>query len=825
MLKRVFGFLAAACLPLWAATVPTPKDVLGFTPGDDYKLADYKDITGYFRKVADASDRVKLIEFGKSSEGRAMYLAVISAAENLRQIERYKDIGRRLALGLASPEEARGLSQEGKAIVWIDSGLHASEVAPVQHSPDLLYRMVTDETADAQRIRKNVILLQIPVINPDGLDNIVHWYRKNVGTPYDQAPLPWLYQKYSGHDNNRDWYMMNLPETRSVTRLLYSEWFPQIIYNQHQAPTFPARIFVPPYAEPLNPNIPASVMEGINLIGSAMKERFALENKPGIISYYGFDAWWNGGLRSVPAFHNMHGILTEVAGYGYATPKDYKISELPERFPNGIPTKEPSVFYERPWLGGRWSVRNAIDYMLTADFAILDLAASRSPEFLYKSWDMARSNIEAGRKAKPFAYVIPAEQWDKSSALELLRRLRLGGIEIRRSRAPFTIGAKAYPEGSYVIPAAQAFRGYLADLMEPQNYPQMLNGMTGPAKRPYDIAGWTLSMQMGVAVERIDQPFQANLEDAGEISLAGPSTDHREDASFLSMAGMLARGDRVRWAKDGKILAASDAGFEQAMWELKKPRVALYEPWTANIDAGWTQWVLDTFRIPVSLLHNNDIQKGSLKAKYDAIILADQNAASILHGIHDGELPGGRSGRGETTALQRPEYTGGIEVTGLAALEQFVRDGGTLIAFDAASELPVQLFPLPVRPSEGYYCPGSILRITVDTKNPLAFGMPAEAYAFSSGGQAWDISLLPQFNKGDRQVKAVAKYAAHDVLASGWLSGEQALIGKDILIDARHGRGHVVLFGFRPQFRGQPYGTFKFLLNAIYLASATSLLP
>ena len=225
-----------------------------------------------------------------------MYVAVISAPENLEQIERYKEISRRLALGQASEDEARNLSREGKAIVWIDSGLHASEVAPVQHSPDLLYKMVTDESPETQRIRQNVILLQIPVINPDGLDNIVHWYRKNVGTPYDQAPLPWLYQKYSGHDNNRDWYMMNLPETRNVTRLLYSEWFPQILYNQHQAPAFPARIFIHyPYAEPLNPNIPAPVMEGINLIGSAMKERFAMENKPGnSLLTYGFerDVWW-----------------------------------------------------------------------------------------------------------------------------------------------------------------------------------------------------------------------------------------------------------------------------------------------------------------------------------------------------------------------------------------------------------------------------------------------------------------------------------------------------------------------------------------------------
>ena len=241
--------------------------------------------------------------------------------------------------------------------MWIDSGLHATEVAPAQHSPLLAYKMLTDEGEEARRIRENVILMQVPVINPDGLDMVVDWYRKNLGTPYELAPLPMLYQKYAGHDNNRDWFMMNLQETRNVARLLFQEWFPQIVYNQHQAPAFPARIFVPPYAEPLNPNIPAPVMEGINSIGSAIKERLARENKPGVLSYHGFDAWWNGGLRSAPAFHNMHGILTETAAHVYATPRVYDASMFPERFANGIPTKQPTVFYERPWLGGKWALR------------------------------------------------------------------------------------------------------------------------------------------------------------------------------------------------------------------------------------------------------------------------------------------------------------------------------------------------------------------------------------------------------------------------------------------------------------------------------------
>jgi hypothetical protein len=436
-----------------SAAVPTPTQHFGYEPGADYKLAKYDEIISYFRKLAAASNRIRLVEYGKTSEGRTSWLAIISSPENLTNLERHREANRRLALGIADPAEAEKLARESKAIVWIDSGLHASEVAPAQHSPELAWRMVSDESPETARIRDNVVLLQVPVINPDGLDMIVEWYRKNVGTPYELAPLPRLYQKYAGHDNNRDWFMMNLPETRNVSRLLFHEWFPHIIYNQHQAPAFPARIFVPPYAEPLNPNIPAPVMEGINLIGSAIKERFARENKPGVLSYFGFDAWWNGGLRSVPAFHNMHGILTETALHGYATPRIYKSGEFPERFGNGMPTRTPTVFYERPWLGGKWGTREAIEYMLTADFAILDLAASRTSDFLRKAWQLARDNIETGKRGQPYAWIVPREQWDPSSAVEMLRRLQMGGITVHEAKGKFTAaGVCCGPDGAPAVP-------------------------------------------------------------------------------------------------------------------------------------------------------------------------------------------------------------------------------------------------------------------------------------------------------------------------------------------------------------------------------------
>ncbi|MGH9664780.1 MAG: M14 family zinc carboxypeptidase, partial [Bryobacteraceae bacterium] len=764
--KRLFLVACAAALS-WGA-VPTPREHFGFTLGDPGKLADYSQIVSYFQSLEKSSNRIKLMEFGQTSEGRPMYVAFLSSPENLKKLEHYRDINRRLALGLADESEAHKLAEQGKIFVWIDSGLHASEVAPSQHAPELAYRMLTDESEETRRIRQNAILIEEPAINPDGLEMVVQWYRKNLGTLYENAPLPRLYQKYSGHDNNRDWFMLNLAETRNVTRLLFAEWFPEIVYNQHQSPPFPARIFVPPYAEPLNPNIPAAVMEGINMIGSAMKERFALAQQPGVLSYWGFDAWWDGGLRSVPAFHNMHGILTETAGYAYPAPKTYLPSDFPDHFGNGIPTKQPTVFYERPWMGGTWGVRNAIDYMLTADFAILDLASARAAHFLYKSWEMAHENIAAGERGTPFAYLVPPDQWDPSSARGMLRRFAMAGIEVRRASAPFQAGGKEYPEGTYVLNAAQPFRGYLMDLLEPQHYPELRAGSGGVTKRPYDIAGWTLSMSMGVQVDRVDRPFQVKLEDEADLAPLAPSRDHRDDSFFLTLADLLKRGVKTRWANDGRLLEEGDPDFGKGAWELHTPRVGVYESWIPNSDAGWTEWLLDTFQAPHAMLHNDDFHSGDLRARADTIILPAQSAASILYGIRPGERPGNRPGM--ETGIQRPEYTGGIELAGLQRLDQFVRDGGTLIAFDPAAALPVEHFPLPLRllihppletperfdnpaPESGYYCPGSLLRITVDTSNPLAFGMPKEAFAFSSGGQAFEVALLPEFNKGDEEIR------------------------------------------------------------------------
>lgn len=453
------------------------------------------------------------------------------------------------------------------------------------------------------------------------------------------------------------------------------------------------------------------------------------------------------------------------------------------------------MFYERPWLGGKWALMDAVEYMLTADFAILDLAASRPQHYLMKAWEMATAQSAQGRKGGPFAYVVPAAQGDGYAAAEMLRRLQIGGIEVRRATAPFAVNGKNFAANDFAaLLAAQPFRGYLVDLMEPQKYPEIRSGTTGPTKHPYDLAGWTLPYQMGVQFERVDQPMRGDHERA-----AAPAR---------------ARGYPPAWRPT--------AGKPD-------PRVAIYEPHVANIDTGWTSWVLDNFQIQHTLLHNEEIRAETCSSRYDAIILAQQSMSSILHGTRQGEAAGRGAGQGQgkTAKLQRPEYTGGIGLAGARQLQEFVEQGGTLLAFDSATELPLTLFPIGVRgvlrsgggegDAGGWYCPGSILRITTKSPaHPVAAGMPKDAYATTTGGQAFEITMLPAFNKGEREVQAVAWYAKKDLLASGWLTGERVVAGKAAVVDARLGKGHVVLYGFRPQFRGQSFGTFRLMLNALY---------
>ena len=828
--------------------------MLGFEPCADYKLATYEAIDQYLRALDVASDRMTLIEIGRSVEGRPLRLAVISSPKNLARLERYRAIAATLARatrdGRALEDaEARALADEGRAVVWVDFGLHSSEVAHAQAAPLFVWRMVSGDSPEIRRIRDDVILLVMPNLNPDGTTQVAEWYARNVGTPFERAPLPELYHRYVGHDNNRDWFMLTQPESQAVARQLYEVWYPQIVYNQHQEAPFPARIFVPPFADPVNPNIPPLVVRGINTVGDAITRRLEQEGKTGAISRVQFDAWWNGGMRTAPYFHNMVGILTETA-HASASPATYDAAKFPATFSNGVSTTEPSTYYPSPYRGGRWTQRDSCEYMLTASMAVVDLASRRREEWLYDIFQMGRDQIRAGAGE---TFVVPPAQWDPPTAVALVNTLRRGGVEADEALDDFSAGGTTYPAGSFVLRGGQAFRAYLRDLLRPQRYPDR-RGAAGGSDRPYDITGWTLPLQMGVRVDEVaaavtvrSRPVTvaeprstgpAVLDGASIIAIDPRLNNSVRLANRLLEAGLTVeratttlRAGTVSYppgafvveatpparrlvtqaiAEDGVLVRGLDTRPAEPMVRLRRPRLGLYRAWGGNMDEGWTRFVLEQFGFSPVTLRNTDVRAGELRNRVDVVIVPDQALASLLTGLSPSVMP--------------EPYSGGLGPQGVAALHEFVAGGGTLVTLDTASELPLVGFGVPVtnlvaglRDAE-FSIPGSLLRLDVDVTHPLAWGMPAEASAFFAQGLAFGPSGphergQPETWTADTTV--VATYSRNGLLQSGWLLGGDRISGKAAIVETRIGAGRVVLVGFRAQHRAQPHATFKFLFNAI----------
>ena len=856
-MKNYFRFLF--CLFFLAsisinAQIPKPSDVFGFEVGADYKLADYDQMLEYYEKLAASTDRVQMIEIGKSVMGRPMKLLFISSEENMKSLEKWRTISEKLSRARISPEEAKKLSYEGKAIVWFDGGMHATERAHAQMTSELMWRIASEESEEMKKIRDNVITLVVPVINPDGVDIVVDWYKKNLGTPYETTGPPILYQKYVGHDNNRDWFMSNMPETKAVTTVLYNQWYPQIVHNHHQTSPSWARIFLPPFRSPVNPNIHPGVTTGVNLVGTAMANRFATKKMPGVISGTAFSMFWNGGMRTTPYYHNQIGILTEVA-HATPTPRFYDPKKKPKNV-GGKPSNGTEIFYPYPWEGGESHFRDAVDYMLTASMGILDLAADKKDEFLYNIYDMGKDAIEDTEKV--FAYIIPKDQWNPSESINLTNILMQGGLEAHKATSSFSVGDKSYEAGSMIFYGAQAFRPYLTDLMEKQDYPDQFLYPGGPPQPPYDLAGWTLPMQMGVTVDKVNESFNINTEPitsklsykegtvngsgnfmfSNKDNLSALAVNRLQKAGYtvaklkadyndFSAGSFVVKGKRNLKNEVSKLSKELGIDFKGAnsidnskIIELNKIKVGLYKSWQANMDEGWTRWMLEQFEFDIDTLHNKDIKNGKL-SQYSAIIFPSQSPNGILHGYRETSMP--------------KKFTGGIGLDGMAKIDQYAKSGGTVVFFDSSSDLAIEQFGLPVRnvisniSSSNFFIPGSLIRMKVDTKNPLAYGMMDEVAASfnrsrafqtikqrkSGEGGAEEIADAPEAN-----VIEVTSYADKDLLMSGWAMGEDRYLkNKSAMMHIPHGNGDIVLFGFRPQFRGQPRGTYKLIFNSIYMGA------
>ncbi len=850
-----------------AQQLPRPEDAFGFRPGADYQLADYDQMVAYYRRLDAATDRVRMLEVGRTAEGRPMYLVIVSSEDNMRALERWQSTSARLARARIGDDEARRLAAEGRAVVWIDGGLDDQEYATGQLMPELIHRVAAEETDEMRKIRHNVVALMMPHMNPDASAKDVAWYREQRGTPFETTRKPRLGQPYVGTDNNRDWFMITQPETWAASRIFYHEWYPQIVYNHHQTGPSYTRIFIPPYADPVNPDIHPGVTAGVNLVGAAMASRYAAKRMPGYVSRAIYSMWWNGGMRLAPYYHNMIGILTETS-HRSPTPYRYDTARWPETIPmrrgEAPRTDGTSIFHPYPWIGAESRFRDAIDYMAEASVATLNLAANYRGELLYNMYRMGRDAIESGEAGRPFAYVMPAEQWDAGEARELLDVLRRGGVEVHRATRAFRADGQEYAAGSYVLYAAQPFRPHLMNLLEPQRYPERRQYPGGPPETPYDLAGWTLPMQMGVAVVRVDATFTAPTEAVADF-VAAPAGEMRGRADFgyvlsprlnasvRAVNRLLAEGERVHRAsapvqagqrrfdagafviekgdrtEERVRIVARELGVDAAglagrpsveLRALQLPRVGLYASWMAEDDMGWTLWLLETYGFVVDTLRNRDIREGDL-SRYHAIILPDQTPEELLAGHPPGTMP--------------EAYVGGVGAAGVAALDRFVRAGGTLIAFDDAADFAIAQLGLPIRnavadiPPERFFIPGSLVRLEVDVAHPLARGMERETAASYQRSRAFEIVRLSKAMEGGRvetpdppaaPVHVVARYGRERVLMSGWAMGEDTyLAGRPAMVRVAHGQGAAVLFAFRPQFRGQPRGTYKLIFNALFAAT------
>jgi hypothetical protein len=847
--------VTASTLAQSAAPLQSPEAAFGHKMGADRELADWPGLQRYFENIAAASDRVELADAGPTTEGRRLIAAIVSSPENIKRLDEIRNNSLRLADPRTLDEAAaEQIVERQPVIVAIGMSIHATEIAATQTAPELLHALATSNDPEVLRTLDDLVLILFPSLNPDGHVITVDWYRKWKGTEFEGSPMPWLYHKYVGHDINRDAFMMNMAENRSLAGFFYRRWHPQVFLTMHQMGPRGARYFVPPNLDPIDRNYDPLVWRTAGLLGHAMALALEEDGRTGVLQNALYDYYWPGYEDSAPLGHNTVTMLTEAASVRIASPITVPADQLTGG--RGFPDHQPSTTFPNPWPGGDWTLRNIVDYNLSAAHGLIEGAARYRRELVRNFYRMGKRQIELGAAGGPFAFIIPHNQFDPHAARKLEELLLQGAVEIRRTLEPFRYRDTVYQDGADIIFMAQPFRAYAKTLLEVQQYPVRRLAPGAAPDRPYDVAGWTLPMQMNVRVDRVDQYFDPGPTTRLERVEIPPQKlwgetrrtsfyviDARGNAGSIAINRLLKTGARVSFLttpfaiegytyEPGSILVADEKGVRQTIEKiaadlglratasggrapgdarpLGRGRVGLYKPWAESIDEGWTRWLLEQYEFEFENITDGDIRKGGLQVRFDAIVIPDIGAERILSGHLAGTMP--------------PDYTGGLGQDGAEQLKQFVAAGGTLITLDSSSELAITLLGAPLRDvtrglsANEYFCPGSIVRIELES-DPLTYGMPRETAGFCSFNTGYDIAARAGADPAAATARIVARYAKDNVLMSGWLEGEKVIAGKGAMAEVRSGQGRAVLFAFRPQHRGQAHATFRLLFNAIHTAN------
>ncbi len=795
------------------AVVP-PEKFLGFRPGADKKLADYGQIVSYL-KTLETTGRLKLVKIGKTTLGKDMYVAIITSEKNMASLEEYKRLAREVYFG-----KDPSVVKRAKPVFLISCTIHSTEIGASQMSMELAYNLVAEKDPRARQILENVILLLVPSSNPDGVDMVVDWYRKTLGTEDEGKAMPWLYHHYAGHDDNRDWYMLNLQETRNLTRIFYREWFPVVILDEHQMGSTGARLFLPPFKEPPSFSVNPLIWRLINLMGTYMAYRVEDSGKTGVLSYELFTAWWIGALDDTAWFHNSIGLLSEMASSKLATPIYIEPTELSISWSDRAYGKR--VTFPNPWKGGWWRLRDIVEYELELSLAGLHYVAQHPEEILATIFKINREEERLGRTQKPYAYRIPLQQEDPTRTAKMMERLIWGGVKVYRAKE----SGGGIQAGDFIIPLSQPYRPYILELFKRYRYPL--------EERPYDVTTTNLPGFMGVEYEAVKTPIKVALEEVKDPYPRGKVMG--EGSYFCGSAEVnYAYRAMIKAARMGLEIYRNPSGGElcfkgprklaerladenhitlkgreklQGFVRVKFPRIAVYKQWGHVMTEGWLRYFLDEYGVPYRVIHNEDIKKGKLK-DYDLIFFPSLNPKFIMGNV-------------KPTGIYRwylnlpKKYMGGIGKEGVKNLIKFVSSGGRIVLMGRAVGLAWEAFRLPVMDglsrAKDFFCPHALVKIKVKNSLPLGLGFKEEVPAVFY--QSVAMRTFPPLQPYIRR-RVVAYFPRQNILLAGYLKGEKYLSRLAAVVDVKYRRGAFHLIGIDALYRAQAAGTFRFILNSI----------
>ena len=844
--------------------IEAPEKHFSYKPGTDRMLLDYEELISYLQKLDAASSRLKMVEIGKSPLGRTMYIAFISAEENIKDLEKLKEINRKLALDPdLSESERETMFNQGKVFFLATLSMHSGEVGPSQAAPLIAYKLLTTDDHQILKWLDNVVYMMVPCHNPDGMDMVVRHYRKYKGTKYEGSSMPGVYHKYVGHDNNRDFVTLTQEDTKAIARIFNLDWFPQVMVEKHQMGSTGPRYFVPPAHDPIAENIDASIWNWTKIFGSNMITDMTEAGLAGVCHSYIFDDYWPGSTETC-IWKSVIGMLTEMASIKYATPIFIEPNEL-KVYGKGLSEYKKSINMPLPWQGGWWRLSDMLEYEIASTMSILKTASTYRKEILKFRNDLCRNEVQNGRTKPPYYYILPIAQHDQSELVELVNLLREHGVTVQRLSKSTMLEDKSFNTGDIVVLLAQPFRAFIKEVMEKQEYPLRHYTPGGEIIKPYDITSWSLPLHKGVKAVEINtrseklESLLEELQTEFKIQKLYPQNFWaaafcvNNNESFKIAFNALKLGLKVERLKqkvnlneevipNGSFIIYNDSKLNTLVNDLKvspiilnesmkfgatplnMPRIALVETYFHDMDAGWTRFVFDSYSIPFTVLSPGEFEKTDFVKNYDILIFPDVDKNILMEGKYKAKDQ-------YYIADYPPEYTKGIGKEGIKNLMTFLDKGGIIISWGRSTNLFIgnleivhgkddkEEFRLPVQEisqqieKEGLYCPGSMMRTLLLEDHPLTLGMEKQIGVFFRGKPVFSTSI-PSFDM-DRRV--IGKFPEKDILLSGYCEKEESVGNKTNLVWLKKGTGQLVLFGFNPQFRASTPVAFKLLFNALLL--------